>query len=219
MSEPLPHEVFINNTPLFLFTRDENPLCEEEPEYAAFLSAFSGSTENFAAGRLKEFYLGRSLLREALIKVTGADPGWIRAGDGRRPELPSGVAASLTHTHLHGHRIAVVAAARLNDLVMGIDLEPCFSELQAEKLRERFAGYFDSKKSNLGPIEMTELFTIYEASVKILSQKNRGIVSPSHLKLESKTADSWVISHPESGTRIEGILIHYRDARLALGIG
>lgn len=219
MSEPLPSEITVNGQRIYLFTQEENPLCEEEPAYAEFLAASSGETNTFAPGRLKEFYLGRSLVRAAIQKVLGVDPGWIRASADRRPELPPGVAASLSHTHLRGHRVAVVAAARTTEKMIGVDLEPCFTDLQAEKLRERFSGYFHSKNTALDAQNMTELFTIYESCVKILSQKNRGIVSPSHLKLEAKTPTSWTVTHPESGTRMEGTVLIYRDARLAIGLG
>lgn len=219
MSEPLPSEITLHGQRIYLFTQEENPLCEEEPEYADFLAAFTGETSNYAPGRLKELYLGRSLVREAIQKVLGVDPGWIRASADRRPELPPGIAASLTHTHLHGHRIAVVAAARTTEKVIGVDLEPCFTDLQAEKLRERFSGYFDSKETVLDAQNMTELFTIYETCVKILSQKNRGIVSPSHLKLEVKTPTSWTVTHPESGSRMEGMVLTFQGARLSVGIG
>ncbi len=219
MSEPLPHEVLISGHPVLLYFREENPLVEEEPEYADFLAALGGEMANFAPGRLKEFYLGRSLVRAAIHEILGVDPGWIRTGADRRPELPSGVAASLSHTYLHGHRVAVVAAARTTDKAIGIDLEPCFSDLQAEKLHERFAGYFDSSSTALGAVNMTELFTVYETCVKILSQKNRGIVSPSHLKIESRTPETWVVTHPESGTHLEGVTLKFRDARLSIGIG
>lgn len=219
MSEPLPSEITLGGHRIFLFTREESPLSEEEPSFAEFLAAFGADVNNFAPGRLRELYLGRSLVREAIQKVLGVDPGWIRASADRRPELPAGVAASLSHTTLKGQRVAFVAAARTTEKVIGVDLEPCFTELQAEKLHERFAGYFDSAETTLDAGKMTELFTIYESCVKILSQKNRGIVGPSHLKLETKTSDTWIVSHPESGTHMEGTVLTYRGARLSVGLG
>lgn len=213
----LPQELLIAGLRIFLFMKKEEPLMDEEPEFAEFLAAFGTEISNYAPGRLRELYLGRSLARVAIRKVLGADPGWLRAGAERKPELPHGVAASLTHTHLHGHRIALVGAARTTEKVIGVDLEPCFTDLQAEKLRTRFSGYFDSG-TELDAKTMTELFTIYEASVKILSQKNRGIVSPSHLKLTAKNADSWVVTHPESGTKIEGIVLPFGGASLSIGV-
>lgn len=214
----LPQELSVAGLRIFLFMKREEPLMDEEPEFAEFLAAFGTEITNYAPGRLRELYLGRSLARAAIRKVLGADPGWLRASADRKPELPHGVAASLTHTHLHGHRIALVGAARSSEKVIGIDLEPCFTDLQAEKLRTRFSGYFDAGKTELDANTMTELFTIYEACVKILSQKNRGIVSPSHLKLEVKNDNLWVVTHPESATKIEGIVLPIEGARLSIGV-
>lgn len=215
----LPKELSLSGLRIFLYIKDEEPLIEEEPEFAEFLAAFGTEITNYAPGRLRELYLGRSLAKQAIRELLGVDPGWLRTGADRKPELPHGVAASLTHTYLQGKRIAVVGAARTLEKVIGVDLEPLFTDLQAEKLRERFSGYFNSGKIQLDAGNMTELFTIYEATVKILSQKNRGIVSPSHLRLEEKTTDSWVVSHPESGIRIEGIVLSYLGARLSVGVG
>ncbi len=196
----------------------------------SFRQAFPASTF-WATSRKRDFYLGRMAARTAIREMTARDPGWLTVGADGRPTLPTGIAASLSHTEVDGKRIAVVAVSLGNTHRIGVDIEPIVSPDRFSKLAPRFEMALSQLASRspfprLEPESLTAFFTVYESAVKAIAQYGLGKPTPADFRspewnpaeATSPSDTEWKLAHIPSGRPVEGRVFSFERAKIALGI-
>lgn len=166
--------------------------------------------------RRRELLLGRVLLREAVLRLTGIDPGWIESDENRIPHWPAGVQGSLSHT---GEYVAVWA--HRGKEALGLDLQPWLDSAQTEKLKThaKKRGIELPNFTSTGLTEnegLTLLFCIQESVQKCLGNRGLSPVNLASLRIEKLDSHSWSAKIEEK-TQIHGQWLRYEGLCVTFG--